>query len=315
MNILYCRVGWMSAYRGMRNDSLTSGGAYNKDNTGFEVYNYQGYHGCYYGFVEPGIGNSIHIERLGTDKKAKSIDDMLAVWIARKPSGGQRIIGWYRNAIVYRNRTPVPDDVLAERRLKDHNLYNIYSESVTLLPVNERTFAVEGIGQSNIWYGNQDINKQVLQYVDAYDQHDDERIVAIEKDTETLEGKERESVIKTRVNQDIFRKELIEKYKRCNLCGVDNPDVLIASHIKPWAKSDKFEKLDSNNGFLLCPNHDKLFDEGYISFSDTGKLLISEELTEKNRIFMNVSDKMKIEVNDENAAYLKYHREHVFRKN
>lgn len=91
--------------------------------------------------------------------------------------------------------------------------------------------------------------------------------------------------------------------------------MLIASHIKPWAKSDKFEKLDSNNGFLLCPNHDKLFDEGYISFSDTGELLISEELTEKNRIFMNVSDKMKIEVNDENAAYLKYHREHVFRKN
>ena len=53
-------------------------------------------------------------------------------------------------------------------------------------------------------------------------------------------------------------------------------ELLVASHIKPWSISDANEKLDIHNGLLMCPNHDKLFDRGYISFDDTGRILISE---------------------------------------
>jgi hypothetical protein len=69
MEILYCRVGWNVAYRGNEGDRLFNGGSYNQDNIGHEIYNYLGYEGSYYGFVEAGINNSIHIEKLGVSKK------------------------------------------------------------------------------------------------------------------------------------------------------------------------------------------------------------------------------------------------------
>ena len=91
------------------------------------------------------------------------------------------------------------------------------------------------------------------------------------------------------------------------------PELLRASHIKPWSKSDSHEKLDLGNGLLLCPNHDRLFDSGLISFSEEGEIMISTELDELNRTFMNVNPKMKIKVSEENREYLKYHREYIFK--
>lgn len=76
-----------------------------------------------------------------------------------------------------------------------------------------------------------------------------------------------------------------------------------------------FQKLISvENGLLLCPNHDKLVDNGLISFDDTGKILISNKLSETDRIFMNIKDDMKIKITDNNAPYILYHRLNVFRK-
>ena len=86
----------------------------------------------------------------------------------------------------------------------------------------------------------------------------------------------------------------------------------MASHIKPWSDSKPSEKLDVNNGFLFCPNHDALFDKGLISFDDNGKILISDRMDQQNRIFMNVREDMKVEICDKNIQYLKYHRNHIF---
>lgn len=89
---------------------------------------------------------------------------------------------------------------------------------------------------------------------------------------------------------------------------------MIASHIKPWAVSEAKEKLDINNGLLLCPNHDKLFDGGYISFDDNGSILISEKLENNDRVFMNVTEKMSVTLYEESKNYMEYHREYVFQK-
>ena len=88
---------------------------------------------------------------------------------------------------------------------------------------------------------------------------------------------------------------------------------MLASHIKPWSACASHEKLDVNNGFLLCPNHDRLFDNGWISFDDTGAILISEQLDPVDRINMNVFDDMKIHLTEENKKYLEYHRKNIFR--
>lgn len=66
---------------------------------------------------------------------------------------------------------------------------------------------------------------------------------------------------------------MLKRYNRCCLCEMENPEFLIASHIKPWAESERKEKLDVNNGFLMCPNHDRIFDKGYITFDDDGKII------------------------------------------
>ena len=125
-------------------------------------------------------------------------------------------------------------------------------------------------------------------------------------------GETKEAVIKQRVNQDVFRKELLKRYKKCCLCGVSNTDLLIASHIKPWSASEPKERLDINNGFIFCPNHDKLFDKGLISFSDNGEIMISEQLGNIDRMFTNVDPSMRITLSKENKKYLEYHRLHVF---
>lgn len=135
----------------------------------------------------------------------------------------------------------------------------------------------------------------------------------IEKETRSLQGGTRDTVIKARVNQSVFRERLLGRYHKCCLCGVSNPDLLTASHIKPWADSSPLEKVDVDNGFLFCPNHDRLFDRGLISFEDSGKILISKELSPCDRLFTNVAQEMKIRLTDGNKPYLSYHREHVFK--
>ena len=73
---------------------------------------------------------------------------------------------------------------------------------------------------------------------------------------------------------------------------------LIASHIKPWVVSDPAEKLDIENGFLMCLNHDKLFDQGWITFSDDGEIIISEDLSQTDRTFMNIREDINIKLTE-----------------
>ena len=141
-----------------------------------------------------------------------------------------------------------------------------------------------------------------------------EKAQKIEEEINSLnvEGVSKKAIINARVNQGIFRDLLLERYNKCCLCGVENHTLLIASHIKPWVESEPKEKLHVDNGFLMCPNHDKLFDKGYITFDDDGKIIISERLTENDRVFLNVNSGMRIELTESNKKYLKFHRENVF---
>ena len=129
-----------------------------------------------------------------------------------------------------------------------------------------------------------------------------------------IDGASKKAIINVRVNQGKFRDLLLKKYNRCCLCKVETPALLIASHIKPWAESEPEEKLDVDNGFLMCPNHDRIFDKGYITFDDDGKIIISDRLTENDRVFLNVDSRMHIELTESNKKYLKFHRENVFNR-
>lgn len=128
-----------------------------------------------------------------------------------------------------------------------------------------------------------------------------------------LEGEDRCAFIKTRINQSYFRDLLIKRYKKCCLCGMDDKNLLLASHIKPWADSSGTEKIDVNNGLLLCPNHDKLFDKGYISFDENGMMIVSRSLNVLNQVLMNVNDEMRITMTDATNKYMQYHRDNIYK--
>lgn len=86
-------------------------------------------------------------------------------------------------------------------------------------------------------------------------------------------------------------------------------ELLIASHIKPWSKSTPDEKLNPFNGFLLCPNHDSLFDKHLISFKDNGEIILSKRLSEKEQELLNINKDIVINIEEENKKFLKEHRD------
>lgn len=126
---------------------------------------------------------------------------------------------------------------------------------------------------------------------------------------------EKVQMIKSRRGQGLFRSrvELIEP--RCRVTGVTAREHLRASHIKPWRDSNNTEKLDGNNGLLLAPHIDHLFDRGYISFDNDGHLLLSNVLDNSVREawFINVSN-FPASFNSQQRNFLAYHRENVFKK-
>lgn len=122
---------------------------------------------------------------------------------------------------------------------------------------------------------------------------------------------EKENLIKCRIGQGKFRDQLIEYWNGCSVTGFKNIDLLVASHIKPWRNSSNKERLDVYNGLLLTPNLDKLFDKGYVSFDNNGKILISKSL--ENYQILGVNYNMKINIDKNHKKYLAFHREQIFK--
>ncbi len=119
--------------------------------------------------------------------------------------------------------------------------------------------------------------------------------------------------IETRLGQGNYRQGVIALWLKCAVTGFDHIDLLIASHIKPWRESSNLERVDPNNGLLLSPSLDKLFDRGYISFTDDGSLITSPLIDLQDLRKLGVNDTMKLyKVEAACLPYLKFHREHIF---
>jgi len=99
-----------------------------------------------------------------------------------------------------------------------------------------------------------------------------ERVIA--GDTSIPET-DRLAIVSARRGQGLFRERVERIEKRCRITGVENPAHLVASHCKPWRDATNNERLDGENGLLLTPSVDHLFDRGFISFEDDGWLIIS----------------------------------------
>ena len=137
-------------------------------------------------------------------------------------------------------------------------------------------------------------------------------IKAVEDD-DTIKITEKDSIVKSRIGQGIFRNNLIEYWHGCAISQCPLTWMLIASHIKPWRDADNQERLDTYNGLLLLPNYDKLFDLGYISFNPKGKIMCSRLLDKFDREAIGLtSDLHLVKLENQHLKYLKYHNENCF---
>lgn len=139
---------------------------------------------------------------------------------------------------------------------------------------------------------------------------EEEAIEQIENETEKL------TLSKARVGQGEYRKKLLELCPFCPITLVSDDRLLIASHIKPWAASNDFEKTDPNNGFMLTPTFDFLFDRGFLSFTDDRKTILSPFLSNMTYSKLGISDNKIIPhlPTDGREIYLEYHRTTILKK-
>ena len=137
-------------------------------------------------------------------------------------------------------------------------------------------------------------------------------IKAVENDN-TIKMTEKDSIVKSRIGQGIFRKGLIEYWHGCAISQCPLTWMLIASHIKPWRDADNQERLDPYNGLLLLPNYDKIFDLGYISFNLKGKIMYSRLLDKFDRETIGLTNNLHlVKLEEQHLKYLKYHNDNCF---
>ena len=128
---------------------------------------------------------------------------------------------------------------------------------------------------------------------------------------ENIPATQKAMMVNTRIGQGRFREDLISYWQGCAITKYQNKSFLIASHIKPWSKSDNLERLDPFNGLLLLANIDKAFDLGYVSFNETGRILISEHLEDYETL--GLSKDMNVLLTSKHQDYLAFHRESRFK--
>ncbi len=156
--------------------------------------------------------------------------------------------------------------------------------------------------------------RKFLQYAKSDYKHIIENSVLAQENeiiTDTsISETEKDAVVKSRIDQGSFRQRLVDYWHGCSVTHCQTHSLLIASHIRPWRKSDNMQRLDVYNGLLLIPNLDKLFDKGYISFDDNGIIILSDFLPLSEYRLLGVQQGMRlVHIETNHIPYLKFHRE------
>lgn len=143
------------------------------------------------------------------------------------------------------------------------------------------------------------------------------------EDAKQIFGENLEVIIRKRnpylhlIYKNQLKEESFSIYQQEN-CMVERLayPVLIASHIKPFFTSTDEEAYDPNNGILLSRNIDSLFDLGYITFENDGRIKFSEteRLNQELKDFIGTYSLDSRFINEKRLEYLEYHRSEVFDK-
>lgn len=262
----------MNNYNGINGDSIDRGGAYNKHSIGHEVCNFSEIDGTFYGYVQP--TGQIKIEKLGASKNDPSISGVIVVWTAGPDSGGTVVIGWYKDATVYRDAQKIksPTKLQQENRLVEYRI-KAPANKVVLLPVEQRELIIPrgvtgGIGQSNVWYANKPESREIVNKVTALIDTGGTQLPDIDRYLSSSEGNPRlVAHLRRERNASLVKakKKMILKATgklRCEVCKFDfsetygeyGEDFCEVHHLKQLSKADGVVKTELQDLAVVCSN-------------------------------------------------------------
>lgn len=153
-------------------------------------------------------------------------------------------------------------------------------------------------------------------FVDYFGEDLEDKEVEEEIKESGISDTEKETLVRARKGQGKYREGVLKECPYCPITIVSDDRLLIASHIKPWVKSETREKTDPKNGFMFTPTYDFLFDRGFITFTDEQKMVVSPWLSKMTCSKLNLVDNKKYPLLpvEGRKHYLEYHRDNIFKR-
>ncbi len=207
---------------------------------------------------------------------------------------------------------------MIEKKILNKSLLdmNLVEMDIAILNILNNEFFIKKNSTGNNMYSN--ALKQFRYFtLDFFDDNEERKIVNEISSLNSLNETEKQTIVKARIGQGNYRLQLLKKYEsRCIVTGIDNTKLLVASHIKPWAICNNYERIDTENGLLLSANMDRLFDCGLITFNNNGKMLISSFVGDENisRLYISKDIVVDLKATNKLIEYLEYHRDVLFVK-
>jgi 5-methylcytosine-specific restriction enzyme A len=273
MPLIFCNIGWMKNYNGISGDSIERGGKYNQHSIGHEVCNFTNNNGNVYGYVQP-VGETIKIEKIGASKKDDKIEGVTVVWTAGPKSGGTVVVGWYKDATVYRSLQSIehPNSLQTKNGVTSYRINGSWGKAV-LLPVEKRELIIPravkgGIGQSNVWFADKDESQEIVKQVvalingEAHDFPDVDQSKSIEEGNPRLVAhlrRERNAAIVKAKKASVLK---ATGRLCCEVCRFDFKEFYGETgdgfcevhHLQPLSKADGRIKTELIDLAVICSN-------------------------------------------------------------
>lgn len=210
---------------------------------------------------------------------------------------------------------PLLPDQYAPLQHNGKGLQGVYLTELNV-PLAEAIVTLIGHEATVLAQGNKldDVRRNITTATNSFLEWEEHLRRQIEED-ETITETEKLTLIYSRVGQGKFKDNVKIIESRCRITKVDKLEHLRASHLKPWRDSDNIERLNGENGLLLTPSIDHLFDRGFISFENNGALLISPVSHKQSLERMGVPVGTKLNVgsfSEGQKGFLEFHREDIF---
>ncbi|TQO58120.1 hypothetical protein [Paraclostridium bifermentans] len=220
--IIFCNVAWMDNYDG--NDTkFSNGGEWVKlNNSAGEYKNFYKYEDGYLrGYVKP-VNFTIRAENFNESKKIDEVNDVLVIWVSTPPDeAGRRVIGWYKNATVFRK--PKEDEYsrcfFIKAKKEDGVLLNTSDRNKSIY-IPRSLDVGYGMGQSNTWFAKEEKSKnkieEVIKFIDYYEEHR-----CIDPNRKNISRKKEINKINNSMKKT-ERKKILRRKSKCMGCENNN---------------------------------------------------------------------------------------------